>query len=394
MSLFLGGGFFVALALIVIWAVSNPEKAERVAGWLAAVVSRVYRKADKAAVAWKVQGDINTARTELLESAPPELLERGVKIKWTDADEAEALLKEGEVLVCMQRSDHHERNVANAVMAFLPKSMLPNARRYLDKERMRAADLIVAKGLLDRNSGKPGTLAVFFEEHLDPARAEDRKLREKIDELDEVDLQGWLVRLLLVEYLRLGEALHPSEPEQEALREAEELARWTHKIATRMPGEEDCSLAFTGRYFRVAVIFVGIKDRLLDEGLKPYRKRAKRLIYRDRFDAIYLMARDRNMGAVEELASNLEGDGRIASVSTYRYLLRSDFKSRYGLDRERAIISCVRRRRVADTAPVDEETELDGVEFGDLPEERYETVPPKLDTEPLFLEAPIADDPK
>jgi hypothetical protein len=72
------------------------------------------------------------------------------------------------------------------------------------------------------------------------------------------------------------------------------------QIATRMPGDKDCSLAFTGRYFRVAVIFVGIKDRLLDEGLKPYRKRAKRLIYRDRFDAIYLMARDRNMGAVEE----------------------------------------------------------------------------------------------
>lgn len=371
------------IGVSVIWVAMNPEKAERVAGWIATAISKVYRRADRAAVAWSVAGEINDAREELLKSVPEGLIERKAKVKWTDSAEAEALLHNGEVLVCMEKADHHDRNVANALMAYLPKTMLPLARRYLDPDRMRAADLIVAKGLLDRDGSKVGALSMFFHDHLDPARQEDTDLRAKIDELDAIDLQGWLVRVLLAEYLRLGEALHPGEPDTEVRREAEEFARWMHKLCEREPGEEDCSMNFKGKYFRVAVIFVGIKDRLIDEGLKPYRKRAKRGIYRDEFDSIYLMGRDDNMEAVEALAANLESDGRVAQVTNYSFPLRADFKTRYGLNRDRSIISCVSRRRVAETAPAAVERELSAVDPDDLPEQTWEPTPPPVG-QPLF----------
>jgi hypothetical protein len=378
-----GGG---SLALVgLLWAVNYPDKAEKIAGWFWMLVSMIWDKTDRKAVALKVQGDINGAREKLLESAPEGLIERKVKIKWAKAEEAEALLKDGEVLVCMEKAKHHEQNVANALMAFLPKTMISQARRYVDPARMRAADLIVAKGLLDQDGGKVGALDVFFRDHLDPARESGKDLKDKIEELDSVDLQGWLVRLVLAEYLRLGEELHPGEPDDEALREAEEFARFVYKLAAREPGAEDSSMGIKGRYFRVAVIFVGIKGRLLDEGLKPYRKRAKRYIYKGEYDAVYLMARDENSEAVEALADNLEKDGRVSSVTTFKYGLRADFKTRYGLSRERAIISCVRRRRVADAIPADVEAELQSVEADDLPEETWETTPPKLDA-PLFDE--------
>jgi len=382
---FFGGGILATAVAVLFFCVTYPDKAEKVAGWIVALASKIWDKTDRTAVALRVQGDINDARTELLKSAPEGLIERKIKIKWTGAEEAEALLKEGEVLVCMEKSDHHEQNVANALMAFLPKTMLPNARRYLDRSRMRAADLIVAKGLLDQEGGKVGALDVFFRDHLDPARESGKDLKEKIEELDSVDLQGWLVRLVLAEYLRLGEELHPGEPDDEALREAEEFSRFVYKLAAREPGAKDSSMGIKGRYFRVAVIFVGIKERLVGEGLKPYRKRAKRYLYTGEYDAVYLMARDDNMVAVEALAENLDGDGRVASVSTFKYGLRADFKSRYGLNRERAIIACVRRRRVADAVPDDVQAELAAVESGDLPEETWETTPPKLDA-PLFDE--------
>jgi hypothetical protein len=382
-----GGGLLVAVVAALWWVINNPDKAEKVFGWLATAISKIWHKADRAAVAWSVAGQINDASATLLESAPEGLIQHKIKIKWTGADEAEALLREGEVLVCMEKAEHQERNVANALMAFLPKTMLTHARRYLDGQRMRAADLIVAKGLLDQDGSKPGALDVFYSDHLDPARNSGKDLCEKIDELDAIDLQGWLVRVLLAEYLRLGVELHPGEPDPEVLREAEEFARWLHDISAREPGTEVGSLNFKGRYFRVAVIFVGIKAKLADEGLKPYRKRAKRYIYRDEYDAIYLMARDDNMVAVEALAQNLESDGRVADVATYRYPLRADFKTRYGLNRDRSIISCVRRRRIADPLPDEVEKEFeDGLDPGELPEETYETTPPKLDV-PLFDEA-------
>jgi hypothetical protein len=379
-GLLLGGGGIVGALL---WAAHYPEKAEKIAGWFWSLASVIWDKTDRKAVAYKVQGDINSAREALLQSAPEGLIERKIKIKWTKAEEAEALLKDGEVLVCMEKAKHHEQNVANALMAFLPKTMIPKARRYVDPARMRAADLIVAKGLLDLDGAKVGALDVFVRDHLDPARESGKDLKEKIEELDAVDLQGHLVRILLAEYQRLGLDLHPGEPDDEVLREAEEFASWLHKIAAREPGAEDQSLTFTGRYFKVAVIFVGIRERLVGEGLKPYRKRAKRYVYKNEFDAIYLMARDDNMVAVEALADDLERDGRIAEVVTYKYGLRSDFKARYGLDRSRAILACVRRRRVADAVPPDVKAEIEVVEASDLPEEAWETTPPKLDR-PLF----------
>lgn len=391
---FLFGGSLFAVALAVLfWAVHYPDKAEQVAGWIVGLASKVYAKADRTAVALRVQGDINDARGALLKAAPEALIERKIKIKWTKAEEAEALLRDGEVLVCMEKVNHHEQNVANALMAFLPKAMLPMARRYLDSARMRAADLIVAKGLLDKDGGKIGTLTVFFRDHLDPAKKQSKDLGEKIEEMDAIDLQGYLVRVLLAEYLRLGEELHPGEPDPEILREAEEFARWIYKISAREPGAEVGSLSFKGRYFKVAVIFVGIRSRLMEEGLKPYRKRAKRYIYRDEYDAIYFMARDENMGAVEALAANLEQDGRVASVTSYCYALRSDFKKRYGLNRNRAIISCVQRRRVADAAPAEVQEELTRVEDGDLREEIWETTPPKIE-QSLFDEENEPTDPE
>lgn len=388
-----GGSLFAVALAVLFWAVHYPDKAEQVAGWIVGLASKVYAKADRTAVALRVQGDINDARGTLLKTAPEALIERKVKIKWTKADEAEALLRDGEVLVCMEKVDHHEQNVANALMAFLPKAMLPMARRYLDSARMRAADLIVAKGLLDQDGGKIGTLNVFFRDHLDPAKKQSKDLSEKVEEMDAIDLQGYLARVLLAEYLRLGEELHPGEPDPEVLREAEEFARWIHKISAREPGAEDVSLSFRGRYFRIAVIFVGIKDRLMDEGLKPYRKRAKRYVYRDEYDAVYFMARDENMGAVEALAANLEQDGRVASVTSYRYALRTDFKKRYGLDRRQAIISCIRPRRVVDAAPAEVQEELARTEDGDLREEIWETTPAKIG-QPHFDEEGEPTDPK
>jgi hypothetical protein len=377
-----GGGIFTGAILVVAWVMNNPDKAEKVYGWVANLVSKAYGKADRAAVAWRVQGDINTAREELLKSAPKGLIERRIRIKWAKAGEAEALLKEGEVLVCMEKAEHHEQNVANALMVFLPQTMLPKARRYLDAERMRAADLIVAKGLLDQDGSKPGALSIFTRDHLDPARAEGAVLREKIDELDDVDLQGWLARLLLLEYLRLGEALHPSEPDTEAARDAEEFARWLSRLAARAPGDDELALTYRGRYFKVAVIFVGIKETLADKGVTPYRARAKRFIYREHFDAVYLMARDHNMPAVELIADDLEGDGRIASVSTFRYALRPDFEARYGLARRRAIISCLRRRRMADEPPAEVDADLE--EIAGIQVEAFEPPPPEAAQEVLF----------
>ena len=86
------------------------------------------------------------------------------------------------------------------------------------------------------------------------------------------------------------------------------------------------------------------KIRLQEEGLTPYRRRAKRLIYRDQVDAVYLLARDHNIPAAKELRENLKGDALVQNSESYEYNLRPDFVAKKNLRRERAIVVSLRRK--------------------------------------------------
>ena len=107
----------------------------------------------------------------------------------------------------MRKSRHREENVANAVMAYLPRAVLPRARRYIDTDTMQAVDLTLARSILQVSDMPTGAMDVFFERHLDPALSEKATLQGHLEEVDAIDLQGWLTRLMLAEYRAMGAGL-------------------------------------------------------------------------------------------------------------------------------------------------------------------------------------------
>jgi hypothetical protein len=156
---------------------------------------------------------------------------------------------------------------------------------------------------------------------------------------------------------RLGDELYPGEVGAGCAKDADDFARWVYRLATRAPGDNTMPLAYEGRFMRIAVVLVANKYKLREKGVDPYRKQAKRLIYTDHYDAVYVMGRDDNMWAVKEIIERLAGDGLIANATCHEYRLRSDFKKRR-LARERAVIGCVRNRRGA-PVPADPEVDAD-----------------------------------
>lgn len=356
--------------LLLLYVLFNPDKAEKIAGWIVALGARLWHSLDRRAVALKVQGDVNDACTGLFKSAPKGLLESKLRIKWADAEDAKAVVESGEVIVFMRRGPHHSENVAHALMAYLPKALLRRARRYVDESTVRAADLTVAKAVLCSDSASEGALDVLYEEHLDPAA--DDGLEARLKELDEIDLHGWLVRVLLPEFRRLGNRLHPAPPQPEITAETEKFARWLGRIASKKPGDTSESLVFRGKYFRVGLIFVAMRTTLETKGTEPYRKRAKRYLWSD-LDAVYLMARDRNMEAAVEVADAISREGIVEPPVTLTYRLREDFAARR-IARERACLISLRRARSGDPGAAEEPDDQD------LPEE-------VLDVEPAVSEA-------
>jgi hypothetical protein len=373
------GGATGMLILVGIYVAFFPEKLEKIVGWIATGIARVYRKADKTAVAMKVQGEINSLRVKMAHSAP-QMLERKLKIRWTTAEEAEAVVRGGDVIVFMRDSRRPGENVATAVMAFLPKALIPRGRRYVDPDTIRAVDLTVAKAMITLEDSSEGALDAFYERHLDPARAGSDRLKQKIAEIDAVDLHGWLSRILLCEYRRLGNLLHPADPDDDCLAEAEEFADWLARLANKKKDELG-SLTFPGRYISVAIIFVAQREVLAAHGTAPYRKRVKQHLYTDRFDSIYLLARDPNIDAVDEVVKSLAGDAMIASQTRHRFRLRRDFQARTRLRRKSSICVCLRRR--GGLEPVEEISDEDVL---DLPLEEHESPEP-----PRVVEADSAN---
>jgi hypothetical protein len=326
--------------LVVFWVLLFPEKAQMVAGWGWALLSSIFRHADRRAVALRVQGHVNASTKRLLKHLPEGMLEGTLKLHWSTSEEARAILRDGEVVVFMKRSRHHEENVAQALMVYLPKAVLSHARRYIDLTTMAAVDLTLAKVILGRSAAERGVLDVFYQQHLDPACADDEDLRSKIVEMDEIDLHGWLLRVVLPEFRALGQQLHPAVPDARCRADADAFTRWLASLAKREPGDTSLKLSYEGSHLRVALVFVAVAERLAREGVDPYRKNAKRLIYSGKFERIYLMARDRNIPAVKQITANLDSDGRVDAVTSFEYRLRPDFAKRK-LDRHRAVVAAI-----------------------------------------------------
>lgn len=341
---------FVATAGYVL---ANPDKAEKIAGWIWRGCARVHGAFDQKAVAFSVQGDVNTARAALAKNIPDGVIGGKLKVVWASPEEAQAHMRGGEVVVFMRRSRHQEENIANALMAYLPRAVVPRARRYVDRETMRAIDLTIAREILRFSDMPTGALDMFFEQHLDQALATESDLRERLEEVDAIDLHGWLTRVMLGEYRIMGDMLHPGQCDEVCLRDARGFRTWLGQLARREPYDYTIPLQYKGRYLRTGIIFVALRGKLETEGLTPYRRRAKRLIYQEKCDAVYLMARDDNILAVRDLRDDLTSDALVENVATYEYALRSDFAARR-VHRERAIIVVLRRRRVAEELPVDD----------------------------------------
>lgn len=353
---------------IVIYVFLNPDKAEIWGSWAWRLIGLVFRSADKRAVAYRVQGEVNAATAKLFKSAPAGMVEGKLKINWTTAADLPAVVRNGEVVVFMQRSDQRERNVAKATMLYVPKAIVPRARPYVDTTIMEAVDLVVAKSILAEDDENIGVLDTFFRDYLDAAMASSSGLRERLEEIDEIDLQGWLTRVLLREYLCLGRDLYPAPAQDSWFRETEAFARWLHRLATKKPGDFG-SLDYRGPLLSVGVVFVAERQRLAIHGIDIYRKRVKRLLYAEKLNAVYLMGRDDNISTVKHLLDLLRSDAMIASIDEHEYGLRRDFNARKAMNKERAIIVTLRRRQ-KEGSPV--EITPGGDDTALLPADTYE----------------------
>ena len=329
------------ILLITVWVVLHVDQVSKIVGYLASGLAVVWRTADRTAVKYRVEGDVNSSVKALLERAPADVFEGKLQIKWVSGSQAQALIKEGKVLVCMRRSAHHEENIANALVAYLPKAVVPRARRYASRRTMRAVDLVLAKSLLVRSGLGAGYLQVFYDQHLEPALDADEVLKKKVERTDAIEISGWLTRIYLVELRAYGDRLYPSESHARYALETERFHSWLYTLASRPSGALR-PLAFDGELLRIGMIMVAKRPKLEREGLRPYLRWFDIYMNEMKVDSIYVVGSDETIDAVKAVASSLKDDPRVESLTEYEYSHGRQFRARVA-PRQRAICLVVRR---------------------------------------------------
>jgi hypothetical protein len=252
----------------------------------------------------------------------------------------DAWVDDDEVVVEIHRSGNHGVNVVAALTTYLQAALIPAARAYVAERLMLGVDYTFAKMLLAAAPGSRNAARVF-ETQKQAAAAGDAQLERRLGHLDSIDLHGWLLRILLPELKRVGEALAPGVPTAAGLRETERFAEWLHELAVRSHGDRSTPLRYPGRDFRTAIVMVGDRGLMARHGTEPHLRRAKRNMYDERLDAVYFTARGRRTvaRARDEVFANLRHRPGVYLSRVYVYRLRADFFKRIGIRRSRALVA-------------------------------------------------------
>lgn len=314
-SFLTGAGGVGALFL---WGLKNLDKLETLRAWFYRTFSWAYRKWEYGNVAANIQATVNTVG-EFFNRDAGNVLPHAMKIEWAKtAQDAEAFLRNGEIIVTMDYSPNRDRNLVVSTFAYLGKGLLPRARPYIDRTLMRATDFTVAKSIF--MSAKPSSaMSFFFENYLEPEIEEDPRLRDDCTLLDKLQEAGFFSRIFLRQLHHTGEKVFPVTPDDATRRESRDFAEFLERIAIKEKGKDvPGGLTFPGSRIRVSVMLVARPETRF-WGIWRYARRVE--IDLDRgVEHMYICARGAdNISLAEEVASEQEKGGKLTVLARHRF---------------------------------------------------------------------------
>lgn len=287
----------VFLLLIIVLAVIFPDKVK---------VVKVFFLSITASFGWCRRSFIGNKYESKLESAAKNInLELGVdylptncKINWVKDTTRECFIKEGNVVVKLSYKEDKNKNLANAVVGFLHKGLLQNARTYVSPDIARSSELLVAKKFIIK-CDNADSLRYFVEDILNPILGEDEQLRECIETLDILDSKGMFMQLFLPELLEYGYKLYPHKTlNTELHKETKSLLEFLYTVASRKLGEE-VELGYISKFFNFRIMIIG-KSNKLGVSIDPYIVAVKGII-REGYKKIYMLSEGSKKTGAKEI---------------------------------------------------------------------------------------------
>lgn len=259
----------IGLIGLLFYLVSNPEKIELWGSMLFKVGSYFSKRSEKKFMSTNIQGIVNQQRKS--SGIKSDNLPYGLKIQWTEHEEAEIDLRDNNVLIMVKPFKSQSKNLATIISLYIPKALLPKARNYVDPKLMKGVDYTLSKSFLEQN---PPALQYYIDNE---SINHNEEIRQIISEVENIHSSGRLTRILLHELQKLG-ALYPSEPDKEVYKESLELLDEIYELEIAEPETDDDIVrgVYNGENCKFAIVTVGEPTTVYSRRVQPHIKFIKK----------------------------------------------------------------------------------------------------------------------
>lgn len=291
-------GLFWSLLLLVI------TNLDRVADIIASSY-KIGRKVnfwfEKNAVEKRLEITIGSASKKVNQETGIDVLPHGVDIKWDEPHKRDAFIKRGKIVVCLEPSENEERNLARASMLYVQEDLMASSQRFINTTIMKSLCFAVTRKMLmlDR---KLHALKCLNTEFIEPEIEKTPQIREYVSDMDTMDKEGFLTRILLREFSQLDAKLSPALTDPEARKDTKNFTKMLTHFVKRARGARAPSLDYTGAVFRISLLPVAKREKF---NIARFTWAVSRC-HHENIDTIYVLARGMNVVLAKLVISEIE----------------------------------------------------------------------------------------
>ena len=276
--------------------------------------------------AWKrrvvkneLEGSLNAALREFNREGAG-FIEHEIKIEWLtpNSDLRETFFRSGKAFLKLSFSENNDRNLVEAALKFSTEGLLQITRQYIPNDLMKAIDLVFVDEVLDRRHAHLSR--AYLTQEVVPREIErSPQIESHIETLSLVSQQGLFTRVFLPE-LRDYPGYVPARMAQHRHQyDIREFLVFLDNAVKSRETRTKTALVHVGAIIRVAIVLVGIPDKLRIEGTRPYVRRAA---MHNELGArtVYLLGYNEGAHFAHEIAKEAKARGLVSSFEIDEYI--------------------------------------------------------------------------
>ncbi len=243
-------------AIILTLIYLNPEKFEK---WMAILTEKLSDwglTPEKHATKRNIQAGLNSYIARM--SNEVDIDSRKVKLNWTaKADKEETRTsRDGEVVLVLRDRGRRQQNFAHAAYLFTSTVLLRNVKTHISKKQSQALDLFTTSQIIESESVE--ALGYFNADIANPL-LKDEKIRDMVEDFDDINSAGFYLNILLQELEHLGTKVVFSKRKSDVHEEVRHLISFLHNFALREVGDDSTPDEFNGRFLKTSIKIVSTK---------------------------------------------------------------------------------------------------------------------------------------